>query len=57
MIDYNDHALLLNESYRHWTGEVLAALNQANFVLMSHGMEARIRQRASPAVARSFRNR
>mgnify|MGYP003628899865 FL=1 len=50
MIDYQDHALLLNESYRHWTGEyiveqndpgkVLAALNEADFVVVSHGMEA-----------------
>ena len=50
MIDYKDHALLLNESYRHWTGdylvaqfdpgEVLAALNEANFALISHALEA-----------------
>ncbi|MFT6016137.1 MAG: hypothetical protein ACI9P7_000831 [Candidatus Azotimanducaceae bacterium] len=42
MLDFNDHAPLLNESYRHWSGdyivaekdpgEVLAVLNQANFV-------------------------
>jgi len=49
MIGYKDHALLLNESYRHWTdhylveqrdpGEVLAALNEAKFVLISYGLE------------------
>lgn len=49
MIDYQDHALLLNESYRHWTGtylvqqrdpgEVLAELNVADFVLVSQGLE------------------
>jgi hypothetical protein len=49
MIDYHDHALLLNESYRHWRGEylvdqqnpgeVLAALNEAKFALLSHGLE------------------
>lgn len=50
MIDYQDHALLLNESYRHWRGEylvdqrdpgkVLEALNEAKFALLSHGLEA-----------------
>lgn len=50
MIHFNDHALLLNESYRHWMGEylvqqsdpgaVLETLNQSDFVLVSHGLEA-----------------
>jgi hypothetical protein len=50
MIDYQDHALLLNQSYRHWLGEylveqqdpgeVLSALNTADFAVVSHGLEA-----------------
>ena len=54
MIDFKDHALLMNESYRHWTGEyllqdsiksddpgeVLAELNKAEYALVSHGLEA-----------------
>lgn len=50
MIDFKDHALLMNESYRHWSGEylvdikdpgeILAALNQSGFALVSHGLEA-----------------
>ena len=49
MINFNDHALLLNESHRRWTGEylvaerdpgeVLAALNEADMVIVSYGLE------------------
>jgi len=44
-----DHALLVNQSYHHWTGEylisekdpekVLEQLNSSNFAVVSHGLE------------------
>jgi len=54
LINYLDHALLLNSSYQHWTGKplddevergddpeaMLALLNQADYALISHGTEA-----------------
>lgn len=49
MIDFLDHALLLNESYRRWYGEylvaeqdpglVLEAINADERVIVSHGLE------------------
>jgi hypothetical protein len=46
---YIDHALLINQSYQHWTGqylistndpeEVLVMLNTASFAVVSHGLE------------------
>ena len=49
MNNYIDHALLINQSYHHWTGKylisttdpekVLENLNTANFAVVSHGSE------------------
>lgn len=49
MINYQDHALLLNETYKRWFGEylvvekdpglVLNAINEADVMLLSVGLE------------------
>ena len=50
MNNYIDHALLINQSYHHWTGkylistaapeDVLEKLNTSNFAVVSHGLES-----------------